>query len=47
MEALILKTLIDSIISHDGFISVNDVLKQWDVMKEAIKNPNSINFGNI
>ena len=37
MEVLISKTLIDSSITHDEFISVNNVLKEYDDMKEEIK----------
>ena len=35
---LISKILIDSNISHDEFISINNVLKEYDDMKEQIKN---------
>ena len=34
VEVLISKTLIDSSISHDEFVSVNNVLKEYDHMKE-------------
>ena len=34
VEVLISKALIDSNISHDEFISVNNVLKEYDDMKE-------------
>ena len=37
MEVLIFKTLIDSSITLDEFVSVNIVLKEYDGMKEEIK----------
>ena len=37
MEVLISKALIDSNISHDEFVSINDVLKEYE-MKKEIKN---------
>ena len=37
-EVLISKALIDSNISHDEFISINKVLKEYEKMKEEIKN---------
>ena len=40
MEVLISKALIDSDISHDKFVSVNDVLKEFYDMQEDIKNSN-------
>ena len=36
-EALIYKALIDSNISHDDFVSVNNVVKEYDNMTEEIK----------
>ena len=36
---LISKTLIDSCISHDKFVLVNNVLREYNEMKEEIKNP--------
>ena len=39
IEVLISKTLIDSYISHDEFVSVNDVLRDYNEMKKEIKNP--------
>ena len=36
-EVLIYKALIDSNISHDEFVLVNNVLKEYDGMKEEIK----------
>ena len=38
IEVLISKSLIDSCISHDEFALVNNVLKEYDDMKEEIKN---------
>ena len=40
IEVLISKALIDSNISHDEFLTVNNVLKDYDDMKEEIKNSN-------
>ena len=34
IEVLISKALIDSYISHDEFVSVNDVLREYNEMKE-------------
>ena len=39
IEVLIFKALIDSYINHDKFISVNNVLRGYNEMKEEIKNP--------
>ena len=39
IEVLISKTLIDSYISHDEFVLVNDVLREYNEMKKEIKNP--------
>ena len=38
IEVLISKALIDSVISHDEFVLVNNVLKGHDKMKGKIKN---------
>ena len=38
IEVLISKTLIDSVISHDEFVLINNVLKEYYEMKEKIKN---------
>ena len=38
IEVLISKALIDSNISHDEFVSINNVLKEYEEMKEKIKN---------
>ena len=39
IEVLISKALIDSYISHDEFVSINSVLREYYEMKEEIKNP--------
>ena len=41
IEVLISKTLIDSNISHDEFVLINNVLKEFYDLKEEIKNSNS------
>ena len=38
MEVLISTTLIDSVISHDEFVLINNLLKEYNEMKEEIKN---------
>ena len=38
IEVLISKAFIDSDISHDEFVLINNVLKEYDDMKEEIKN---------
>ena len=38
VEVLVSKALIDSNISHDEFVLINDMLKEYGDMKEAIKN---------
>ena len=39
MEVLISRSLINSYISHDDFVSVNNVLREYNEMKEETKNP--------
>ena len=39
IEVLISKALIDSYISHEKFVSVNNVLREYNEIKEEIKNP--------
>ena len=39
IEVPISKALIDSYISHDEFVSVNNVLKEYNEMKKEIKHP--------
>ena len=41
IEVLISKALIDSIISHDEFVLLNTLLKEFYDMKEEIKNSNN------
>ena len=38
IEAFTSKALIDSVISHDEFVLINNVLKEYNEMKEEIKN---------
>ena len=38
IEVLISNALIDSVISHDEFVFTNNVLKEYNEMKEEIKN---------
>ena len=38
-EILISKALIDSYSNNDKFVSVNNVFKEYNEMKEEIKNP--------
>ena len=40
IEVLISKALIDSVVSHDEFILIINVLKEHNEMKEKIKNLN-------
>ena len=37
IEVLISNVLIDSFISHDEFVLINNVLKEYNEMKEEIK----------
>ena len=39
IEALISKNLIDSFISHEEFLSVNNILREHNEMKKTIRNP--------
>ena len=39
IEVLISKALIDSYINHDEFVLVNNVLREYNEIKEEIKNP--------
>ena len=39
VEVLISKSFIDSYISHDKFVLVNDVLTEYYEMKKEIENP--------
>ena len=38
IEVLISRDLIDSNISHNKFVLINNVLKEYDNMKEKMKN---------
>ena len=38
IEVLVFKALIDSVISHDEFILLKNLLKECNEMKEEIKN---------
>ena len=38
IEVLISNVLTDSVISHNEFVLINNVLKEYNEMKEAIKN---------
>ena len=40
MEVWISKALIDSNVSHDEFVLINNLLKEFYDMKEEIKNSN-------
>ena len=45
IEILISKVLIDSYLSHDEFVSVNNVLREYNEMKKEMKNPeNSVEY---
>ena len=39
IEVLISKALTDSFINHDEFVSLNNVLREYNEMKEEIKYP--------
>ena len=43
IEILIFKALIDSNISYDEFILINNVVKEYDNMKEGVKEFNDKN----
>ena len=38
IEVLTSKALIDSVINHDEFVLINNVLKEYNEMKKEIKN---------
>lgn len=42
VEVLISKAFIDSNISDNEFIVINNVLKEYDDMKEEIENPSNV-----
>ena len=41
IKVLISKALTDSVISHDEFVLINNVLKTFYDLKEEIKNPSN------
>ena len=43
IEVLISKALIDSNVSHDEFVLINNVLKEYDNMKEETKKFKDLN----
>ena len=47
IEVLISKVLIDSVISHDEFVLINDVLKEYSEIKENKKLKDLINLSKI
>ena len=47
MEGFISNALIDSDISHDVFVSMNNVFREYNDMKEAIKNSKNIDLDNM
>ena len=46
IEFLISKDLIDSCISHDEFVSVNNMMKEYDDKRESIENLKIFNSDN-
>ena len=44
VEVLISKALIDSNISDNEFIVINNVLKEYNDMKEEIENPSNVKW---
>ena len=38
IEVLISKALIDSVINHNEFVLINNVIKEYEEIKEEIKN---------
>ena len=42
IDVVISRTLLDSYISHDEFVSVNNVLREWNEMKTEMKNPETL-----
>ena len=41
IEVLISKAIVDSVISGDKFVALNNVLKEYDERKDEIKNLNT------
>ena len=46
IEVLIPKFLSNSYIYYNEFVSVNNVLKDYDIIKKVTKNPKTFNSGN-
>ena len=42
IEVLMSMALIDSYISHDEFVSINNVLREYNEMKKEIKNSETL-----
>ena len=47
MKVLILKALIDSYINHEGLVSLNNVLRDYNEIREEIENKKSEILWNI
>ena len=47
MKVLILKALIDSYINHEGLVSLNNVLRDYNGIREEIENKKSEILWNI
>ena len=47
IEVLTSESLIDSVICHDEFILINDVIKEYNEIKEEIKNLKTLSFFRI
>ena len=44
IEVLIFKALIELNVSHNKFVLINNVLKEYKDTKEKLENPNNINI---
>ena len=47
IETSVPKALISSRFSHEQIVSVHDVIKEQNHMKESIKNPKIVYLGNL
>ena len=47
IETLVPEALISSPFSHEQIVSVHDVIKEQNHMKESIKNPKIVYLGNL
>ena len=47
IEVLISKALFDSVISHDEFVLIDNVLKEYNEMKKEIKNKDLLSLSKI